>query len=441
MPLKQYQQYIVAIVPILLLGIVAYYFIDIVTYVVLAWILSMIGAPLHNRLKKLIGNSGGAIVTLLSFSVITFVLFWLFIPPVIQQARNFANIDYEQVATSLEEPINDWNEWLVNKGILEESNVSSEMDELNQEKAEKSTIEIVQLDSIINSQDSITENITILVQVNHPSPQEQAIEKENLPLAQTYLERVKGNVLNFLNPTRISNILSTIFGALGNTLIGVMSVFFITFFFLKEQGLFSSIIKSISPNKQEDKWVGAIDESANLLKRYFIGVVLQVMIIAIFVSLTLSVLGFKNALLIGFFAALMNVIPYLGPLLGAAFAVIITITSSLDNSDSDLLKDLSNDVVNNSDGNFYDVLLPKIGILLLVFGAMQLLDNFVLQPNIFSKSVKAHPLEIFIVILIGAKMGGILGMIIAIPLYTILRVLAKVFLSEFKIVQRITQRL
>jgi len=69
---------------------------------------------------------------------------------------------------------------------------------------------------------------------------------------------------------------------------------------------------------------------------------------------------------------------------------------------------------------------------------MQLLDNFVLQPTIYGKSVKAHPLEIFIVVLIGAKLGGILGMVLAIPMYTILRVLGKVFFSEFKIVQRIT---
>jgi predicted PurR-regulated permease PerM len=70
---------------------------------------------------------------------------------------------------------------------------------------------------------------------------------------------------------------------------------------------------------------------------------------------------------------------------------------------------------------------------------MQLLDNFILQPNIFSKSVKAHPLEIFIVVLMGAKIGGILGMVVAIPIYTVLRVLAKVFLSEFKVVQSITK--
>lgn len=79
-----------------------------------------------------------------------------------------------------------------------------------------------------------------------------------------------------------------------------------------------------------------------------------------------------------------------------------------------------------------------MGILVVVFAVMQILDNFILQPNIFSKSVKAHPLEIFLIGLIGAKLGDVLGMILAIPVYTVLRVLAKVFFSEFKIVQRLT---
>jgi predicted PurR-regulated permease PerM len=69
---------------------------------------------------------------------------------------------------------------------------------------------------------------------------------------------------------------------------------------------------------------------------------------------------------------------------------------------------------------------------------MQMTDNFVLQPFIYSNSVKAHPLEIFIIILIAAKLGGITGMIIAIPAYTVIRVVAKEFLNQFKIVQKLT---
>ena len=422
MPMKKYQKYLVTAVPILLVLLVGYYFFDIVTYIILAWILSMIGGPLHNKLRKVIGNTGGALVTLLSFFIFTMALVWLFVPPIVQQARNFASIDYEQVLGSLEEPLNDWNEWLIEKGILEEQGVTTtRLDSI--EDNQPPLIEVIRLDTLQSSVDSTRDNITILVQVNNPEYKERLDNNGDSSLmTDSYLDRVRKNLIGFLNPARISQVLTSIFGALGNTLIGVMSVFFITFFFLKEKGLFNQIVSTLSPNDKEDKWATAIDSSAEMLKRYFIGIVVQIIIITIFVSTILSLLGFQNALLIGFFAALMNVIPYLGPLLGAAFAITITISSNLDVS-------------------FYDTLLPQLGILVLVFGVMQMFDNFLVQPNVFSKSVKAHPLEIFIIILVGAKIGGVLGMVIAIPLYTILRVIAKLFLSEFKIVQRITQDL
>ena len=73
-----------------------------------------------------------------------------------------------------------------------------------------------------------------------------------------------------------------------------------------------------------------------------------------------------------------------------------------------------------------------------IFVTMQLIDGFILQPFIFSNSVSAHPLEIFIVVVVGAKLGGITGMVIAIPAYTIIRVVAAVFLKEFEIVRRLT---
>ena len=130
----------------------------------------------------------------------------------------------------------------------------------------------------------------------------------------------------------------------------------------------------------------------------------------------------ENALLIGLFAAFANVIPYLGPIIGATFGTFIVITS-------------------NVDLNFYNELLPIIGKVLIVFSLMQLTDNFLLQPLIYSTSVKAHPLEIFIIILVGATIYGVIGMILAIPIYTVLRVIAHTFLMRFKMVRRLTQNL
>ena len=157
-----------------------------------------------------------------------------------------------------------------------------------------------------------------------------------------------------------------------------------------------------------------------MLTRYFGGVVAQIFIITVFVSIGLSIFGIQNALLIAFFAALINVIPYVGPIIGATFGVFVVLTSNLDPT------------------QFYGITLPLILKVVAVFAAMQMLDNFILQPFIFSNRVLAHPLEIFIVILMGATVNGILGMVLAIPAYTVFRVLARVFLSEFKIVQKLT---
>ena len=195
---------------------------------------------------------------------------------------------------------------------------------------------------------------------------------------------------------------------------------FIAFFFLKDEELFGRVIKAAVPNQQTNKSVKALSSIKKLLTRYFSGIFVQISFITLYVYLLLSFFGVPNAFLIAFFAAIINVIPYLGPIIGAMFAILVTISSNLE-------------------VGFYLVTLPMIFKVLGTFATMQLIDGFILQPMIFSNSVKAHPLEIFLVVIIGAKVGGITGMVIAIPLYTILRVIAAVFLKEFKIVQSLTK--
>ncbi len=186
--------------------------------------------------------------------------------------------------------------------------------------------------------------------------------------------------------------------------------------------IFDKIITSMVPGRYEQQTRQAVDETSRLLIRYFIGILIQVTLITLIVSLSLMLLGVKNALLIGFFAGIMNVIPYIGPLVATAIGVMITLSSHMELS-------------------FYDEMIPLIIKVLFVFMITRLIDDIILQPNIFSKSVKAHPLEIFIVVLIGAKVGGILGMVLAIPFYTAFRVIGKVFLSEFRVIQQLTKNM
>jgi predicted PurR-regulated permease PerM len=416
-------KYLLAIIPVLLVGSIIYFLSDIVAYVVIAWVLSMIGAPIVKFLRRYLGKNASAAITLAGFVLFLTLLVWVFVPPLLTQARNLAGVDYNSIVNSLEEPINDWQSWLEDRGLISSDSFSPK-EEGDVEPIEETPLtEVIRLDSTLYPELNGGQDITFLIQVNNDNsmlPYEESESDHDLHLS--FFDKAKQNLYSFLNPSLIPKLLSNVIGTLGNFLIGLMSVLFIAFFFLKEHGLFNNMVSAALPTQYENKAQNAIQQSSDLLIRYFIGVLTQMTIITVFVSILLSILGVKNALLIGFFAALMNVIPYIGPIIGAAFAIIITVSSNLDMA-------------------FYSGLLPLMTKVLIVFMIMQLLDNFILQPNIFSKSVKAHPLEIFIVVLIGAKIGGIGGMVLAIPLYTVLRVLGKVFFSEFKVVQQITRNI
>jgi predicted PurR-regulated permease PerM len=192
--------------------------------------------------------------------------------------------------------------------------------------------------------------------------------------------------------------------------------------------MFLQFIVTLVPNQYEEAVKNTLEDTVYLLQRYFQGVLLQMTVITVFITIALSIIGLQNAFLIGIIAALLNLIPYLGPILGAGFALAITL-------------------VTNSELPFYDVMLPLLFKVGVIFSLMQLLDNLILQPFIFSNRVMAHPLEIFIVVLLAAQVGviigigAVVGMVLAIPTYTIFRVVARSFLSEFKVVQKLTNRI
>lgn len=207
--------------------------------------------------------------------------------------------------------------------------------------------------------------------------------------------------------------------------IGLFSVVFIGFFFIKDDGLFTNIICSIVPDKHEKTTEKAISDIGHLLSRYFIGVLLEVLGVALINFLGLSLvarLGVNAALGIAFITGIFNIIPYVGPLLGGVIGTILGI----------ILKYSSATPI-GLDVNFWIF----TGALIAIFSFTQLVDNFVYQPLIYSTSIKAKPLEIFIVLLIVGHLGGPLAMIIAIPSYTVVRVIAFRFFGHIKAIKRL----
>jgi len=228
------------------------------------------------------------------------------------------------------------------------------------------------------------------------------------------------NVQNIVDQVNISSLISGIIGFAGNLSVGVFSIIFITFFFLNERSLLQNVVNAVTPDRFVKRVNNILESIKNLLSRYFIGVMLELLLVGGLVALGLGILGIKNALFIGYFAGVFNIIPYLGPIIGGSMTAAMT-------------------AINTLHLPFYEKAFPLILFSLGVFTVVQLIDNFIFQPFIYSSSVKAHPLEIFFIILGAGYIGGAGAMILAIPVYTIVRVVAREFFNKFKIVNSLTR--
>tara|TARA_R110002050_G_scaffold48780_1_gene113249 strand:- start:17905 stop:19047 length:1143 start_codon:yes stop_codon:yes gene_type:complete len=218
-----------------------------------------------------------------------------------------------------------------------------------------------------------------------------------------------------INMERVTETFTNLIGGLGNLAFALFSILFISFFFLKERNLFRSIIMAFVPDRFEDRLNNIYPRLRSNISRYFVGLLIQITIITTLVSIGLKLGGFHNTMVIGFFAGIINIIPYLGPIIGLSFGITLGMAQTLGENSMEFA--------------------PAFFILIGVFGAVQLLDNFVTQPFIFSTSIKAHPLEIFLVISFAASMAGIAGMIVAVPVYSVLRLLAGEFLGHIKFIR------
>ena len=256
-----------------------------------------------------------------------------------------------------------------------------------------------------------------LMSLEHFIKQTFAIRDDEFSIIQAITEQIKP----LLNINLINNLLASIVNTVGNAVIAAFSISFITFFFLKESSLFYDMVIIMFPKKYEANISRALDSVTNLLVRYFTGIVTESALMTVIVSIGLLIWGLSphNALVIGLIVGVLNVIPYVGPTIGIAIGIFIGVTG------------MQGDV---STGG---MALRIAGTILFAQGV----DNFVLQPVLYSNRAKAHPLEIFLVILIAGSLAGVLGMLLAIPAYNVIRVFAKEFFNNFRVVQKLTEKI
>ncbi len=220
----------------------------------------------------------------------------------------------------------------------------------------------------------------------------------------------------------IPSLLNSLLGTVGTLSMGLFSVLFIVFFLMKDTKILYEVFLAVTPDEKEERILKSLNKIGGLLSRYFIGLIIQITILFAIYSIILLIFGVESAVLIAFLAALLNIIPYVGPLIGGLLMLTLTMTSNLEY-------------------DFQTVILPTTIYVAIGYMVAQLIDNFFSQPIIFSKSVKSHPLEIFLVIIIGGLLFGIVGMILAVPSYTAIKVILKEFLADNEVVKQLTKQI
>lgn len=354
---------------ILLFLMLLWYFRNIVVYILVAGVLSIMGRPLVDLFCRIkIGKWNfprviSALFTLIIIWGIIIMFFVIFVPLVTRQINYFSTIDSGKIVQIVEGPIN-------------------------------------KIESLLNN---LNPNIS-----------------DQLSLKEYISSKISG----ILNIEMIKNFLGSLVSLLGNVVVAIFSITFITFFFLKDQHLFYESILMWIPDKYVDNVTRALNSIKKLLTRYLIGIVIQSTCIMILIDVGMTIVGidFQQALVMGLILGILNVIPYVGPWIGLFIAIIMGVASHI-----------------NQD--FSTVVVPLIYYMIIVEAITHLIDNVVFQPVIFSNSVKAHPLEIFVVVLASGFAAGIPGMLLGIPTYTALRVFAREFFYGFKAVQKITSSL
>ncbi|MFN1835937.1 AI-2E family transporter [Balneola sp. MJW-20] len=199
-----------------------------------------------------------------------------------------------------------------------------------------------------------------------------------------------------LDINQISSVLTDALGIFTNIFSAVLVIPFAAFFFLKDGTRIRRDILRLVPNKYFETSLTLIDKIEKRLGLYFRSVLLQSLLVATTSWLTLSIAGLENSLSVGIAVGIANTIPYFGPIIGYFLSIITSIIET---------------------GNFSLVAACLLAILIV-----QILDNVVFQPLIFSRSADMHPVAILFIILVGAETAGILGMLVAIPIATVIKI-------------------
>jgi len=362
-----YQRYklFFLILTIAVIGFLVWYFSEIIIIIIVAGVISIIGYPLVERLDKIkirkfrLPHALSVAITLILILTIFLSLFSFFIPLVVQEASMISSIDGSKLVEYYQYEITWLQETLIRFGII----------------ASNSTIETL----------------------------------------------LKENIIGVLKIGVFSNVIGSLITFTGKFFFNLFSTLFLSYFFLYDVKMLPRVLLLLIPEKYGDQTKNVMNKSKTLLSRYFIGLIINVLAMIASYAIVLTILGVRGALVIAFFGGIVNIIPYIGPIIAVITGILLGVTGVIS-------------------AGLYGAIGSMAVTILLCMLLVIILDNVLYAPLIQGKSVKAHPVEIFLVIIAAGSFGGIPAMITAVPGYAFLRIVASEFLSNFRLVRKMTEK-
>jgi len=343
---------------ICIIGFLAWYFSQIIICIIIAGVISIIGYPLVDFFDRIHFKKLGSLhvlnvfLTLVIILAVVLGLLSFFIPLVVKETSMVTSIDWQKLIDYYRPQIQWLQHTLVHYGII----------------------------------------------------------KKNA----TFESLLKDNLAHFIDLSFFSNILSGVFSFAGTLTFYIFTILFLSFFFLLDVMMLPRVILMLVPLKYEDQTKNVMLKSKKVLSRYFTGMFIDLLVMIASYSISLSIVGVKGALVIAFVAGIVNIIPYIGPLIAVVTGIVLGVTGVV------------------SDGYYGAIGSTMLGVL-IAMSVVILLDNILYSPMIQGKSLKVHPVEIFLVIIAAGSTGGIPAMIIAVPSYAFIKIVGEEFFSQFRL--------
>lgn len=212
------------------------------------------------------------------------------------------------------------------------------------------------------------------------------------------------SVSNFLI-TNVTTSLGSLVGIVTNAAIFIVTVPIMLFYMFRDGSKLPQAISRFLPFEYRTEMIGLMGQMNNTISSYISGQALVCLFIGIFTYLGYLLVGQPYALLLGLIAGVTNIIPYLGPFIGAAPAVVLALTIS-------------------------PVQALKVALVVLV---IQQIESNLVSPNIIGKSLDIHPLTIIVLLLVAGNLSGVLGMIIAVPTYAVTKTIISYLHNMYKL--------